>query len=267
MEEIWKDIEGYEGLYQISSLGRVRSFTKKNNGKILKFTKTNSGYYQICLHKNKELKNFYIHRLVAIHFIPNPDNKLCVDHIDTNKLNNCVSNLKWVTHKENNNNKLTKEHMKENHWDCKKENHPLWGKQLSEEHRRKISENHADFKGKNHPFYGKNHTETTKEKISKKNKGRIMSSEQKEKISKKVSGINNGMYGKNHTEEAKRKISEANKGRNAKKVYCVELNKIFDSAKKCAEELGLYATSITKVCKEKQKTCGGYHFKYYIEKE
>jgi hypothetical protein len=99
MEE-WKDIEGYEGLYQVSNHGRVKSF-KYGKEKILKGSITTKGYLQVYLHKDNKIKRFNGHRLIAIHFIPNPDNKPQVNHIDGNKLNNNISNLEWNTQSEN----------------------------------------------------------------------------------------------------------------------------------------------------------------------
>lgn len=94
MKEIWKDVKGFEGLYQVSNIGNVRR--KKH----LLF-KTLRNYYGVKLCKNN-IKCFkYIHRLVAEAFIPNPDNKPQVNHIDGNKLNNNVNNLEWVTISEN----------------------------------------------------------------------------------------------------------------------------------------------------------------------
>lgn len=127
MEE-WKSIPGYEGLYEVSSYGRVRSLeisyvrkdgrmyhkpeiilSPKNNGK---------GYFTVCLYKNKTHKYYLIHRLVALTFIPNPDNLPCVNHKDEDKTNNRVDNLEWCTVKYNSNYKgvlkRRSQRMKEN---------------------------------------------------------------------------------------------------------------------------------------------------------
>lgn len=106
MEEIWKDIEGYENLYQISNMGRVRSL-RYGKVKILKNGINKNGYCKVALVKNSVYKNFYVHRLVAIHFIPNPENKPHIDHINTDRADNRVENLRWVTNKENHNNALS----------------------------------------------------------------------------------------------------------------------------------------------------------------
>ena len=112
MEEIWKDIKGYEGLYQISNLGNVKSLsrTMENKGtfgkiyhikeKIMK-PKIDKGYYRIGLTKNKIRKYFAVHRLVAIAFIENPDNLEIINHKDENPLNNKVDNLEWCTQQYN----------------------------------------------------------------------------------------------------------------------------------------------------------------------
>lgn len=114
LEEVWKDIPQYEGLYQVSNLGRVKSLDRKviqwnrfknieviYKGKILKPKTTNRGYLQIGLTKNNKTKNFNIHRLVAVVFLKDYDENLTVDHIDCDKENNKVENLRMVTIKEN----------------------------------------------------------------------------------------------------------------------------------------------------------------------
>jgi hypothetical protein len=93
--EIWKNIVGYEN-YQISNLLNVRN----SNGLILKIS-LNSNYYRFGLSKNNKLKYIRLHRLVAIAFIPNPENLPCINHIDGNKLNNNIDNLEWCTYRHN----------------------------------------------------------------------------------------------------------------------------------------------------------------------
>lgn len=100
MEEIWKAIEGYDGRYEISSLGRLRSYAQDRvNGKIKTGYLNVKGYRQIYLYKegNKDRKGkwYPIHRLVAEAFIPNPSNLPQVNHKDEDKTNNCVDNLEW----------------------------------------------------------------------------------------------------------------------------------------------------------------------------
>lgn len=108
MEEIWKDIEGYNGRYQVSNLGRVKSIITKGRYEynppkvsILSGTIARGGYKRVLLTKNGKKTAESVHRLVAKAFIPNPENKPQINHIDGNKLNNCVDNLEWVTHQEN----------------------------------------------------------------------------------------------------------------------------------------------------------------------
>ena len=99
--EIWKPVIGYEGLYKISNMGRVKSI-KFNKEKILFLQKDKYGYLRVGLRKMGKLKNYFVHRLVAEAFIPNPNNLPIVNHKDENKQNNCVENLEWCTVKYNN---------------------------------------------------------------------------------------------------------------------------------------------------------------------
>lgn len=112
--EIWKDIVEYEGLYQVSNFGRVRSLDRYVNhyrgGKKIVKSKIleqdcsgNSGYKRVQLCKDGKQKHFSVHRLVAIAFLPNPDHLPFVNHKDENKANNHVDNLEWCTHEYNDN--------------------------------------------------------------------------------------------------------------------------------------------------------------------
>ena len=118
-KEIWKDIKGYEGVYQVSNFGRIKSIVKYK--KLMLSSENENGYLRVCLiDKNKKKRTILIHRLVAKTFIPNPKNKEQVNHIDGNKYNNCVENLEWCTQSENmqhafKNNLITREKGEKNH--------------------------------------------------------------------------------------------------------------------------------------------------------
>lgn len=128
--EVWKPIIGYEGLYEVSNKGRVKSLKRKVENrtnlieeKIMKQVITTNGYYKITL-SNQKSSTKLVHRLVAEAFIPNLENKKCVNHIDCNRLNNNLENLEWATHSENNHlpfvqgrrvNNLIVKHGEDNH--------------------------------------------------------------------------------------------------------------------------------------------------------
>lgn len=111
MVEVWKAIEGYEGLYEVSNLGRVKSLERYENARIgvlrkrkerfLKYFLDKDGYEKVTLSKNHKLKTIGVHRLVAETFIENPEKKPQVNHIDEDKTNNSSMNLEWVTQIEN----------------------------------------------------------------------------------------------------------------------------------------------------------------------
>lgn len=94
----WKPIKGYEGLYDVSDEGDVYSHFYKV---CLKLKLNNNGYYTVRLSLSGKEKNIPLHRLIALHFIPNPENKPQINHIDGNKLNNKLENLEWCTNQEN----------------------------------------------------------------------------------------------------------------------------------------------------------------------
>ena len=104
-KEVWKDIKGYEGFYQVSNMGRIRSLDhetsgKKYKGKILS-TNVTVGYPIVRLSKGENKTSERVHRIVAKTFIENPDNLPEVNHLDGNKNNNCVENLEWCSSREN----------------------------------------------------------------------------------------------------------------------------------------------------------------------
>ena len=173
IEEQWLDISGYEGLYQISNFGRVKSFYFKSP-RILKPHKV-KGYSNVELYKNKKKKQFYIHRLVMENFCPIENmNVLDVNHKDEDKSNNHISNLEWMTHKDNLN------------------------------------------------------------------------------------------YG-SRAEKARMKMQGKNSSR-SKKVRCIEKDVIYEALREAERQLGIPATNISKACKGKIKTAGGYHWEYVEEK-
>ena len=110
MKELWVDIEGFEGLYQVSNKGNIKSLARYDKyyrlgkpimryreEKILKFKTNKYGYYEVCLRKNNKNHHFCVHRLVASNFLLNLESKPTVNHIDGNKLNNEVYNLEFAT--------------------------------------------------------------------------------------------------------------------------------------------------------------------------
>lgn len=118
--EVWRPIKGYEGLYEVSNKGNVRSvdrYVMNGNrccllkGKPRKTHLISTGYLMADLYKNSQRTHYLVHRLVADAFIPNPNNLPCIDHINTIKTDNRVENLRWCSNKENMNNPLTREHI------------------------------------------------------------------------------------------------------------------------------------------------------------
>ena len=186
--ENWKDINGYEGFYQVSDCGNVKSLERdvyRQNGtfhhlkeKILVPNLDRYGYQYVNLAKNGKRKVMKVHRLVAMAFLPNPENKPMVNHKDEVKTNNVVENLEWCTASYNIN----------------------FGTRNV-----RMIQNRRSYKLGNAP--------------------------------------------------------------SAKAVFCVELNKTFDCAKRAEEELDIQRTSIGKVCRGERKTAGGFHWKFADEND
>lgn len=146
MTEVWKPVAGFEGLYEVSNLGNIKALARsvystktgklhqRRPEKILKPNIGPRGYALVVLCKEGKTFPWLVHRLVASAFIPNPENKLEVDHVDTDTTNNNASNLRWVTRKENSLNPLTRAHNSE-----AKQGHPCFLKYHTEETKQKLS--------------------------------------------------------------------------------------------------------------------------------
>lgn len=194
--EVWKDVIGYEGLYIVSSMGRVKSLDRivkdrwgndrNKEGQIISLNKKKHGYFHVNLYKNKIRKTHSVYRLVAVAFIPNTDNLPQINHKDENPSNNCVENLEWCDSEYNNN----------------------YGGHY---------ERAYNHKGKNNPMYGKT----------------------------------------------------GDKCPTSKKVYCIELNEVYNSMREAERKTGINNSCISDACKGKQKTAGKHpitgerlHWKY-----
>lgn len=224
-KEYWKPVKGFEGLYEVSNYGRVKSLIYQGTPRehILK-PGDNRGYKTVCLSKDKNHYCVLIHKIEILVFIPNPDNKPCVDHKDTDRSNNFIwinedgsvdlekSNLRWVSHKENMNNPLTRE---------------------------KLS-------GENNPFYSKNHTEETRCRISEAHKGKHFSDE----VNKKKGRA--GRY--NELSACSKKVFQ----------YTLnwEFIQKWPSTIEIKRQLGIPQGSISNCCLGKQKTAGGFKWTY-----
>ena len=194
-EEIWKDIIGYEGLYQVSSLGRVRSldrfYYRLHKGKVLSPTKDRYGYLTVTLNCNGKSKTIKIHRLVAQAFIENPDNLPQVNHKDEVKSNNCVDNLEWCSAKYNNNFGTRQERyrntmLEKGHWS---------GLSREEYEKKRYQENKDERKDCQRKYYQKNKDricERQKE-YSQKNKEKIREYHHQYYLKKKEENIQNNV--------------------------------------------------------------------------
>lgn len=279
--EVWKDVVGYEGLYIVSSMGRIMSLDRivkdrwgndrNKEGRIISLNKKKHGYFHVNLYKDKIRKTHSVHRLVAVAFIPNTFNLPQINHKDENPSNNCVENLEWCDSKYNNNYGGHYERVAKS---VSGERNGMYGKTHSKEIRKKMSEN-----------------STTKIKIYCIETNKIYSSitEVCEELNLNINNTKcvtiscKSFYDGNYKSckgyhflyaEDYEKLKKENRDwenildkiKNCKpygkRVYCIELDKTFNSIKEASDELNIDYSGISKVCRGKQETCGEYHWKY-----
>ena len=169
MTEEWRPIEGYEGLYEVSSYGRVRSLDRYDSrnhfrrGRILKLSYDTVGYLIVGLHSNGKAKTYLVHRLVAQAFIPNPDNLPEVNHIDEDKMNNRVDNLEMCNREYNSNfgtrndriratsikngywTGLSEEEYRKKYYQEHKDEHTEWNREYYQKNRDKIRDKQRSY--------------------------------------------------------------------------------------------------------------------------
>lgn len=227
MKEMWKNIPKFEGMYQVSSLGRVKNIKKSTDKKHRKTSmhgriligKLSNGYRKVSLCNNGDIINEYIHRLVAQAFIPNPENKPEIDHINTVRDDNRVENLRWVTRRENTMNPITLEKTREA--------------------ARRIGLSRS--------------IESLLPMIEASRK-RVRSKEFREYMNKKMKGNTSlkSMFGKSNPKSVS--------------VIQMDLNgnhiKEWESANMAATSLSLHQANISKVCNGKRVSTGGYKWKF-----
>lgn len=223
--EEWRPIEGYEGIYEVSDWGNVRSLNYNKTGKVKELKKivNRYDYYVVCLHKNGKQKEGKVHQLVAKAFIPNPENKKEVGHLKTlpngleDKTANEAWNLAWMTREENANYGTLPQRLSESKIG---ENNPNYNKHPSEETKIKMSEIKKKL-WEEHPEYFENLKNSDK-----------------------------------HYEKIKIKINQYDKITN-------EFIRTWDSAADVEKELGICHTNISACCKGKINSAGGFKWKYY----
>lgn len=187
MTEQWVDIAGYEGFYQVSSLGRVKTverYEAERNRIIrerIRVPVAVHGYLYCELWKNGKHKRYAIHRLVATAFIPNPDGRPQVNHLDGDKTNNSVTNLEWCTASENERHAYETELT--HAYDRSGDKNPMYGKHHTERAKQMIKAVHV----------GRKHTEEAKRKMSKAHKGGKFTDEHKKNLGKSLSAAKMGM--------------------------------------------------------------------------
>lgn len=221
--EEWRDIVGYEGRYQVSNLGRVRSLNYMRTGRIqvLRPKISKYGYSEIGLLKYGIMKHYKVARLVALSFIPNPEDKPCIDHIDTIRNNDRMSNLRWVTNSENMRNPITYAKC------CKLAQKRNLGRKTSDKTKQILRELNL---GEKNAFYGRKHTEESLQKMR------------------------DYKASETHLRKVVKPVTQYTKdGVKVRDWLC---------AKYAGVELGINISCITQVILGKKKSCGGFIWCY-----
>lgn len=229
--EIWLPVSDFEGLYEISNIGRVRSVNKQvfngfayyeRKGHVLAPHLRPNGYYSAMLYKDGKYKCFAVHRLVALAFLPNPENKPFIDHIDGNPQNNKLENLRWCTQKENMANSTSRERM-------------LAARKFGPEHH----------------CYGKHWPEERKKKMSRTIREKGFTPEQLAERAERARHIPRPHGGEHHFAKP---VSQFTKDGN--------LVRTWPSITDAAKELGILTNAICQCLKGKSKSCAGHIWKY-----
>lgn len=233
-----KFIPGFKNLYSVTEDGRVFSHIRNRFRKLFDDKK---GYLTIRLQTENGTKSYRVHRLVALTYIPNPGNKETVNHKDANKLNNCVSNLEWMSHQEN------MAHAYSNN---------LIG----------------HTKGKDHHFYGITpsyckpvYCRQTGEKFESSSHAARNFRLDPSCVNKVLRGEKNHCRGYSFSFQKTKKESFVEIAETRKKVICKNNGKVFDGIKEAAKELHLDFSAVSKICRGLRSHTKGYSFEYYTE--